>query len=220
MPAGTLGAPPPGAAAYLGGAFEAVRSFGELLAEHGVERGLIGPGEVGRLWERHLLNSAAVVEVVRSGDRRSASGGPVRIADVGSGAGLPGVVVALLMPEAKVHLIETMQRRCAWLEQVVGQLALHSTQVHCRRAEELIGSVEVDVVTARAVAPLGRLVGWTAGLLRPGGRWVLLKGSRVADEIAEAGSALQKARVDVVGIHEVDPGGVGEPTRVLELVRR
>jgi 16S rRNA (guanine527-N7)-methyltransferase len=161
--------------AFGAGSDRATR-FAELLAVHGVERGLIGPREVDRLWDRHLLNSVAIAECVPEGSS---------VLDVGSGAGLPGIPLAIARPDLKIVLLEPMARRVAWLEEVVAKLDLKVTVVRGRAEEKPIRQLLAnrDVVTARAVAPLGKLAGWCLPLLKPGGRLVALKGSSAAEEI-------------------------------------
>jgi 16S rRNA (guanine527-N7)-methyltransferase len=176
------GVPPaPGvAASVFGDALPAAERYVARLATDGVTRGLIGPREVGRLWERHVLNSAAVAEAVPHGSR---------VADIGSGAGLPGIPLGLARPDLSVTLVEPMARRVEFLTETVAELeaALGGSRwtVVRGRAEERSVSAAVgtvDVVTARAVAPLPRLVGWCRGLLRPGTQLVALVGARaVAD---------------------------------------
>ncbi|GAA2990540.1 16S rRNA (guanine(527)-N(7))-methyltransferase RsmG [Actinokineospora diospyrosa] len=151
--------------------------FVQLLAEHGVERGLIGPRELDRLWDRHVLNSAVIEECVP----RAAA-----VVDIGSGAGLPGIPLAIARPDLRVTLVEPMARRVAWLDEVVETLALSSVTVLRGRAEEPAVRSRVsgaDVVTARAVAPLAKLSGWCLPLLRRGGLVVALKGASAAEEI-------------------------------------
>lgn len=161
-------------------------AFAGLLTEHGVERGLIGPREVDRLWERHLLNSAVVAELLPQG---------ARVVDVGSGAGLPGVPLAIARPDLQLTLLEPMARRVAWLTEVVDALGL-SVEVVRGRAEEgpvrerLSGS---DAVTARAVAPLERLAQWCLPLLRPGGVLVALKGESAEEELRRDVEAVRRA---------------------------
>lgn len=201
-------APSPEERSVFGEASGAIERFAGLLGRHGVERGLIGPSEVPRLWQRHLLNSAAVVPYL------PAAGS---VADVGSGAGLPGVVVAVMRPDLDVHLVEPMQRRTAWLREVVSDLGLLNVTVHEARAQDLAGFLVVDVVTARAVASITRLVSWTTPLLGPGGRLLLLKGRRAEAEVAEADVALRSAGACSWVVHGVDPGGVGESTAVVEI---
>jgi 16S rRNA (guanine527-N7)-methyltransferase len=164
------------AGAFGAGTDRATR-FAELLTVHGVERGLIGPREVDRLWERHLLNSVAVAECVPKG---------ASVIDVGSGAGLPGIPLAIARPDLDLVLLEPMARRVAWLEEVVTKLELGNIQVVRGRAEEKDIRQRYgdrDVATARAVAPLGKLAGWCLPLLRVGGQLVARKGLSAAEEI-------------------------------------
>src|SRR6478752_5949456 len=134
--------------AYLGDRYDSVRAFGALLADQGELRGLIGPREIGRIWERHLLNSAAVVPFLGDGV----------LVDVGSGAGLPGLVIAAMQPERRVVLVEPMERRTAWLREASEILGMDNVTVLRGRAEEVRDVVEADVVTARAVAAIDKLV--------------------------------------------------------------
>ncbi|CAM5339488.1 Ribosomal RNA small subunit methyltransferase G [Streptomyces tanashiensis] len=152
---------------------EAVR-YAELLADAGVKRGLIGPREVPRLWERHLLNCAVLSEVVP----RSPSATSARI------AGLPGIPLALVRPDLKITLLEPLLRRTNFLQEVVELLGLDHVTVVRGRAEEMLGKITpVHVVTARAVAPLDRLAGWGVPLLRPYGEMLALKGDTAQEEI-------------------------------------
>lgn len=169
---------------HFGPAWPAVSGFHAMLREEGVLRGLVGPREVGRLWERHLVNSAAVVPFLPETGR---------IIDVGSGAGLPGVVIAAMRPDAEVVLLEPMERRTDWLTEVVERLGLSNARVLRGRAEDQVGSLAGDAVTARAVAALDKLYGWTLPLLAAGGRLVALKGGRAQVEVedgAETGRRL------------------------------
>ena len=174
-----------GAAAekYFGDRLELAERYASALASSGVERGLIGPREVPRLWERHLLNCAAVVELI---------GSDVRLVDVGSGAGLPGVVVAIARPDLEVTLVEPLLRRVTWLAEVVESLELANVTVHRSRAEEAArDGLLFDVATARAVASLGQLARWSLPLVRPGGELLALKGAAAASELAEATDVLR-----------------------------
>jgi 16S rRNA (guanine527-N7)-methyltransferase len=172
---------PPEAAAVFGPAVDRAAEYARLLATDGTVRGLIGPREIPRLWDRHLLNSAAIASLVPAG---------ARVVDVGSGAGLPGIPLALARPDLTVTLLEPLARRVAFLTECVERLRLDTVTVIRGRAEE--GPVRrelggADVVTARAVAPLDKLAGWCLPLLRPGGQLLALKGSSAAEELAAAG---------------------------------
>jgi len=164
------------AAGAFGDRLPAARRYVELLAGEGVVRGLIGPREVPRLWERHVLNSVAVAEAVPHG---------ARVVDVGSGAGLPGIPLALARPDVALTMVEPMARRVEFLSLVAGELDPGWRVVRGRAEEKKVARTvgEVDVVTARAVAPLPRLVGWVRGLLRPGAQLVALIGSTAAAEV-------------------------------------
>lgn len=194
----------------LGVGFEASVRFAELLVEHGEERGLIGPRELPRLWSRHIVNSAAVASFL------PASG---VVADVGSGAGLPGVVLAAMRPDLTFHLIEPMERRVAWLREVIDTIGLTNVEVYQRQAQELHGSQEYAAVTARAVAALDKLLRWTWSLVEPGGVLLAMKGQRASAEVDAAAAVLRKLKAGHVSIHEVDVLGDGDVTRVVEVRR-
>jgi 16S rRNA (guanine527-N7)-methyltransferase len=149
--------------------------YADWLAEAGVVRGLIGPREVPRLWERHLLNCAVVADAIPQG---------ASVADVGSGAGLPGVVLAVRRPDLRVTLIEPLLRRTTFLQEVVDDLGLDQVEVVRGRAEELHGTRRFDVVTSRAVAPLERLLAWCLPLCAPGGAVLAMKGASASEELA------------------------------------
>lgn len=168
---------------YFGERFAPVSAFAALLAAEGETRGLIGPRELDRLWERHILNSAAVVPFLGDG----------RIVDVGSGAGLPGLVIAAMLPDREVTLVEPMERRVAWLEEAASHVGLANTVVIRGRAEEVRDTVRADVLTARAVASIDKLIKWCEPLLAPEGHMALLKGRSAAAEIDRAKYALRKA---------------------------
>ncbi|MGO9080933.1 MAG: 16S rRNA (guanine(527)-N(7))-methyltransferase RsmG [Streptosporangiaceae bacterium] len=175
--------PPPDAGAVFGAALPLAVAYARLLCGPAVQRGLLGPGEAGRIWSRHLLNCAAVAELVPR---------PATLADVGSGAGLPGIVLAMLLPDVTVTLIEPMERRVSFLHECLAELSLPNAEVRRARAEELAGSAEFDVVTARAVAPLARLAVLAAGLARPGGLVLAIKGASAAAELAAAQPVLRR----------------------------
>lgn len=157
--------------------------YAASLASDGVVRGLIGPREVPRLWERHLVNCAVLGEAVPEG---------VTVCDVGSGAGLPGLVLAIARPDLRLTLVEPLLRRTTYLNEVVEQLGLANVTVVRGRAEELHGRERYDVVTSRAVAPLERLLRWSMPLVAPHGALLAMKGSSVDDEVAEAAGMLAK----------------------------
>lgn len=192
---------PVAARAVFGRAAGQAERYAQLLAGVGVERGLIGPNEVPRLWERHLVNSAVVAELVPPG---------CSLVDLGSGAGLPGIVLAMLLPDSEVVLLEPMLRRATFLGECVAELGLGNTRVVRARAEQMAGKLAMDVVTARAVAPLDRLAALAVGLLRPGGIVLAVKGAKASVEVREAKTALDRlglrdAEVLVVGSGRVDP---------------
>lgn len=195
---------------YLGDAYEQVAGFGEMLREQGELRGLIGPREVSRLWERHLLNSAAVVPYLPHTGK---------LVDIGSGAGLPGIVIAMMRPQLEVLLVEPMERRTTWLAEVADRFALENVQVMRGRAEEYHGALEADVVTARAVANLAKLARMSMPLLRAGGEMVILKGRNVAQEIAPARKVLRSFKATEPEILEGATVLGVEPTTILRLAR-
>ncbi|TGO05036.1 16S rRNA (guanine(527)-N(7))-methyltransferase RsmG [Serinibacter arcticus] len=195
----------------LGRGYDDAVAFADLLRVHGEERGLIGPRELDRLWTRHIVNSAAVAPYL------PAQG---RVADVGSGAGLPGIVLAAMRPDLEFHLVEPMERRVEWLKLVATTLSLENVVVHQNQAQELHGKLEFSAVTARAVAALDKLVRWTWPLVVRGGALVAMKGARAVDELAAAQPVLKKLSNAGAGVvHEVDVLGDGDVTRVVEIRR-
>jgi 16S rRNA (guanine527-N7)-methyltransferase len=200
----------PAAAAVFGSALPALEAYAELLAGPATERGLLGPRETPRLWERHLLNCAGLSELVEDGQV---------VLDLGSGAGLPGLVLALQRPDVQLVLVEPLQRRATFLDEAVEQLGLRNTVVRRARAEELAGKLEVDVVTARAVAPVDRLAGWALPLLHPGGRLLALKGEQAATELAAAGPVLHRLGAASSAVVEVGSVEQGTHARVVVIER-
>jgi 16S rRNA (guanine527-N7)-methyltransferase len=192
----------------FGPALGQAERYAELLAGPAVQRGLIGPRETARLWDRHLMNCAAVAELVPPASS---------VIDLGSGAGLPGVVIAMLRPEATVVLLEPMARRVAFLEECVRVLGLANTSVTRGRAEDLAGQVAADVVTARAVAPMERLAGLALGLARPGGLVLAMKGAGAAEELARARPVLARLRARDVAVVHPGSGKVSPPPTVIRL---
>ncbi|WP_062070493.1 16S rRNA (guanine(527)-N(7))-methyltransferase RsmG [Demequina sediminicola] len=198
----------PAVAEFFGDSFERVESFANLLADQGVLRGLIGPRELTRIWERHILNSAAVVPFLGTGT----------IVDVGSGAGLPGLVIAAMLPERTVVLVEPMERRTAWLFEAAERCGIDNAIVVRGRAEEVRESVEADVVTARAVASIDKLVKWCAPLLSDQGSMAFLKGRSAPDELERAKYVLRRAGL-VGEVHDAATLASVEPTTVVTLTR-
>ncbi len=173
-----VSAPPSAAAAVFGDAMERAERYARILAGAGVERGLIGPRETDRLWDRHLLNSAALAELLDPDQQ---------IADIGSGAGLPGIPLALARPDLRVTLIEPLLRRSDFLHEVIEDLGVEITVVRGRAEEPSVRKQvgEMDAVVSRAVASLDKLTRWSMPLLRPGGRMLALKGQRAEAEVDE-----------------------------------
>jgi 16S rRNA (guanine527-N7)-methyltransferase len=200
---------PPRAQQVFGSATAAAEHYARLLAGPAVTRGLIGPREVPRLWERHLLNSAAVAELVPH---------PCWLVDLGSGAGLPGIVLAMLLPDVTVTLLEPMLRRVTFLEECVHALGLANARVCRGRAEELAGRLSADVVTARAVAPLDRLAGLALGLARPGGTVLAIKGAGAQREVAAARRTLRELGVRSVDVVRAGDGKVDPAATVVRLI--
>jgi 16S rRNA (guanine527-N7)-methyltransferase len=187
----------------FGDSIESVRSFAAELSRRGEELGLIGPQELERLWTRHIVNCVLLAPLLRPG----------RVGDVGSGAGLPGIVLAIARPDVELVLIEPMERRTDWLRAEAERLGLRNVEVVRGRAED-VGELRLDQVTARAVSALRTLVPLTAPLVRVGGELLLMKGARVADELAAAAKVIAKARLRDVEVLELGVGVVSETTRV------
>ena len=200
------------AAQVFGEHVELAALYVDLLERHGVERGLIGPREVERLWDRHVLNSAVIGEHIPKG---------ARVVDVGSGAGLPGIPLAIGRPDLDIVLLEPMARRVDWLNEVVEKLELPITIVR-GRAEEREVRKQVggaDVVTARAVAPLARLAGWCLPLVRPDGFLLALKGASAAEEIERDRDAVRNAGGGQPEIAECGAGVLEVPSTVVLIQR-
>ena len=186
---------------------ELLRSYASRLAGDGIVRGLIGPREIPRLWERHVLNCAALASVLPQG----------RVADVGSGAGLPGMVIAIARPELSVTLVEPLLRRTSFLEGVIDDLGLSNVEVVRARAEELHATRSFDVVTSRAVAPLDRLARWCLPLVDPGGAMIAMKGASAADEVASHRKALHRLGATEPVVRQVGENVLATPTTIVEL---
>jgi 16S rRNA (guanine527-N7)-methyltransferase len=201
---------PDNASSVFGSALSVAERFADILATRGVEQGLIGPREVPRLWDRHLLNCAVVAELIpgRSGT----------LVDIGSGAGLPGLVLAMVLPEMAVTLLEPMERRCRFLAECVTELRLSNVTVLRARAEE--ASVRADVATARAVAPLPRLAELAAGVVRPGGMVLAIKGRTAAQELEDAGPVLRRIGARSAEVVRAGQGKVVPATTVVRFFAR
>ena len=213
--------PPPellaAAEAYFGPRLRLAGRYAESLATDAVVRGLIGPREADRLWDRHILNCAAIAPAMPSG---------AHVVDVGSGAGLPGVVLAIARPDLYVTLVESLARRTAYLDEVVRSLGLADRVTVVRaRAEEVAENAlmfhvkPADVVTSRAVAPLDRLAGWCLPLARVGGQVVAVKGTTARDEVATHAGAVARLGGGVPIVREYGADLLPDPTTVVEVVR-
>ena len=193
----------------FGQRIQLARQFTAALAEHGEERGLIGPLELPRLWTRHVLNSVIAAPLFHGS-----------VADIGSGAGLPGIVLAIARPDVQWTLIEPMERRVIWLNEQVDALGLDNVDVLRARAEDAHRPEGFDVVTARAVSALKTLIPLTAPLVRDGGELVLLKGMNAANEIEAAQKQIKKFRLTHVRVEVLGEDVLPESTRVVRAVVR
>lgn len=198
---------PDGAGAVFGSNLSAAERYVEILGTAGLERGLMGPREKPRLWDRHVLNSAAAALEMGHGET---------VVDIGSGAGLPGIPLALARPDLRVTLVEPLLRRVTFLEEVIAELGLDIRVVRGRAEERSIISEVggVDVVTSRAVAPLGKLAAWSAPLLKEGGRMVALKGASAQEEVDRDLSELKSLGYRDVHVKKVAAPDA-EPTRLI-----
>ncbi len=202
---------PPAAARVFGDRLDAAARFVAELADTGVSHGLIGPREVPRLWERHVLNCAVIEDAFPAG---------ARLVDVGSGAGLPGIALAVVRPDLEVHLVEPMQRRTAWLESTVDVLGLENVTIHRGRAEELHGALSAPWVTARAVARIDRLARWCLPLLGEGGTLVALKGRSAEEELEAHRRTLTRLGMVAAHLSTHGEGVLDPPTTTLDIEAR
>lgn len=200
---------PDAAAALFGERIGLARQFTQALAEQGEERGLIGPLELPRLWTRHVLNSVIAAPLFYGS-----------VADIGSGAGLPGLVLAIARPDVRWTLIEPMERRVNWLNEQVAALGLENVTVLRSRAEDVPSAEKFDMVTARAVSALRTLIPLTAPLVRDGGELALLKGMNASNEIDAAAKAIKKYRLGEVRVEVLGEGVLAETTRVVRAAVR
>ena len=210
LPVGAATLPPEVAAEVFGSALEGAQAFAGMLATRGVEHGLIGPHELPRLWDRHLLNCAVVAELIDSK--------PATLVDIGSGAGLPGIVLAMLRPKLHVILLEPMERRCRFLTDCVAELGLDNASVLRTRAQDAV--LRADVATARALAPLDRLAELAVGLVRPGGMVLAIKGETAADELKKARPVLKRLGVRSAEVVRAGQGKVVPATTVVRFFAR
>ena len=202
-------ATPGTASVVFGPATELACRYASMLATHGVERGLIGPREVPRLWERHLLNCGVIAGLVP---------GDVDVVDIGSGAGLPGVVIAMLRPQLRVTLLEPLLRRTVFLGECVAELGLDNVTVCRGRAEDMAGALQAGVAISRAVAPLGRLAELSAGVVRPGGVILAVKGEQAQAELDRAAPVLRRLGVRSAEVLQAGHGIVEPPATVIRIL--
>lgn len=194
-------------------AADRLAAYAELLATEGTLRGLIGPREVPRLWDRHLLNCAVLERLIPE---------EATVADIGTGAGLPGIVLALVRPDLQVALVEPLLRRTTFLEEAVEMLDCTNASVVRARAEELTpscgGSVLYDVVASRAVAPLGKLAGWCLPLCAEGGLMLAMKGASAEEELASSEAELEALGAEEWHVHQLGVDELAQPTTVVSIV--
>jgi 16S rRNA (guanine527-N7)-methyltransferase len=183
-------------------------AYAELLSTEGTLRGLIGPREVPRLWDRHLLNCAVLERLIPEEST---------VADIGTGAGLPGIVLALVRPDLQVSLVEPLLRRTTFLQEAVDKLGIPNAEVVRARAEDL-PPASYDVVTSRAVAPLGKLAGWCLPLCAEGGLMLAMKGASAEDELDSAEGELEALGAEVWHVHQLGDGELAQPTTVVSIV--
>lgn len=187
-----------------------VEKFAHALVTVGTERGLLGPREASRIWERHLLNCAVIADLIPTKST---------VADIGSGAGLPGLVVAIRRPDLRLTLVEPLLRRSVFLTETVAELGLENVRVVRARAEELHGSEVFDVVTSRAVAPLTKLARWSLPLVDAGGCMLAMKGGSADAELADARDELRRLGVLNVSVETIGAGILDPAVTVVRILR-
>jgi 16S rRNA (guanine527-N7)-methyltransferase len=205
-------AAPEGAEAVFGSMLGCAQEYANILATRGVEWGVIGPREVPRLWDRHMLNCAVVAPLV---DVNCDT-----LVDIGAGAGLPGIVLAMLLPDLHVTLLEPLERRTKFLSECASELSLSNVTVRRARAEDVAGLLTADVATARAVAPLDRLAPLAVGVVRRRGMVLAIKGSGAADELKKAQPVLRRLGARSTEVLRVGHGKVSPATAVVRFFAR
>ena len=201
-----LPASPPAAAEVFGDRLGLAERYAGLLVTSGIDRGLLGPREAERVWDRHLLNCAVVAELLPAS---------VEVIDIGSGAGLPGIPLAIARPDLHVRLVEPLLRRTAWLDDVVAQLGMQGALTVVRSRAEDLPAATADVVTSRAVAPLSALLPMSGRLLRPGGMVAAIKGRSAEDELAKVGHRYGGWKLDSPRVAVCGDAVLDEPTTVV-----
>ncbi|WP_375164821.1 16S rRNA (guanine(527)-N(7))-methyltransferase RsmG [Arthrobacter sp.] len=197
------------ARSIFGDRFTLAERFVEHLATSGIERGLLGPRELPRLWDRHVLNCAVVGELIPA---------DAAVADVGSGAGLPGLALAIARPDASFVLIEPLERRVNWLREVTDDLGLTNVEIFRGRAEQAVGKFEVNVVTARAVSALSGLATLTMPLLKRSGEVLAIKGRSAAEEVEKAAKVIRRLGGKSTSVETAGSALLDEPTTVVRIV--
>ena len=192
----------------FGDRLELAKRYVEHLATSGIERGLLGPREVPRLWSRHVLNCAVI---------ESLMGQDAEVADIGSGAGLPGLCLAIARPDLKLTLIEPLERRCIWLSEVIDDLELQNVTVMRGRAEQMVDVVNADYVTARAVSALSNLAGLTIPLLHGSGELIAIKGRSAAEEVTKAAKVIRKLGGTATEVLTIGEQLLEDPTTVVRI---
>ena len=192
----------------FGYGYQQIEHYVKMLIEEGQLRGLIGPRELSRIWSRHIVNCAALEKFIPEESI---------VAEIGSGAGLPGIVIAIMKPDCEIHLIETMQRRTQWLQDCVEEIGLDNVVIHNNRAEELHKKISFDLVTARAVGSIDKLTKWAAPLIKSGGKMVLLKGDKAETELEDAKYTIKKFKLVDPKVSKVKSVMYDEETTVVEL---
>lgn len=206
----TAPTPPRLAAEIFGERLPLAMQYADLLVTTGISHGLLGPREAPKVWERHIVNCAIAESLLPH---------RTRLIDIGSGAGLPGLALAIARPDLRITLVEPLARRTDWLLNAVATLGLTQVTVQRARAEDLAGRIQASVVTARAVAKLEQLVVWSWPLMPQGGRLLALKGQNAATELAEAQARIGQFGVQSSTVHSLGADVLDPPVRVVEVVR-